>query len=330
MPPLVRALTENWKLKLLAFVLAILLWVVVSAEQVTSRWIGLPLEVRVTDPQYQLVSASVPREVQVRFAGPGREFVDLALRRPPLVLNVPDVDEAEQTFALDPRMVRLPSRSAVDPQRVEPAAVTLRFLRVESRSIPVVPRVGSGPGVGYMLADGLSVQPQRIRVSGPADRLEGLDSLYTLPLELSPDDSGFTREVRIDGAGLAGLRLSQTRVQVSGAVDRISEHTLMDVPISVGGGVIVRPTSANVQFTGPQRIVQPLRLGDFRVVVSIDSIPSQIPPEGLLVPLRVERAPRGVRAQVAPARVRLMPSAPDPETPALLGDTVPAAEGASR
>ena len=40
-----RFLTDNWQLKLLALALAVLLWVVVSAEQVTSQWIPVPLRI---------------------------------------------------------------------------------------------------------------------------------------------------------------------------------------------------------------------------------------------------------------------------------------------
>ncbi len=75
-------LTRQWQLKLLAFALAMLLWVVVSGEQLQSRLLPVPLEVRVTDPAYQLIESSIPSEVDVRFVGPGREFIEMALRRP--------------------------------------------------------------------------------------------------------------------------------------------------------------------------------------------------------------------------------------------------------
>ncbi|HEX6069011.1 MAG TPA: hypothetical protein VFZ18_04290, partial [Longimicrobiaceae bacterium] len=73
-----RALTENWQLKLLALALAVLLWVVVSAEQVTSQWIPVPLQINETDPDFELVSTDIPTEVDVRFTGSGRDLVDVA------------------------------------------------------------------------------------------------------------------------------------------------------------------------------------------------------------------------------------------------------------
>src|SRR5690606_39927477 len=132
-----RSLATNWKMKLLALALAVLLWVVVSAEQVTSNWIPVPLQVRVNDPEYRLIRASVPTEVEVRFSGPGRELWDLVVRRPPLVLSLNDIDSTAATFGLDADMVQLPSQFAVRPVDVRPGAVTLDFDRVDTRLAPV-------------------------------------------------------------------------------------------------------------------------------------------------------------------------------------------------
>ena len=45
-----RSITENWKLKALAFALAVLVWMVITADPPTSGWFTVPLEVAVTDP----------------------------------------------------------------------------------------------------------------------------------------------------------------------------------------------------------------------------------------------------------------------------------------
>ncbi len=323
MPLFVRTLTQDWKLKLLAFALAVLLWVVVSAEQVTSNWIPVPLQVRVDDPEYRLIPSSLPAEVEVRFSGPGRELWDLVVRRPPLVLSMTGVDSTAQTVRLDPIMVQLPSQFAVRPLEVRPGAVTLDFHRVESRLTPVRVRISDGPGAGWTLLDSLVVLPSRIRVSGLQQDLAGVESLATEPIRLSPGDSAFSRLVPLDTAGMRGVRFSATRVRISGRIDRVLERTFAEVPVSVGEGVAIRPTEVAVRIRGPQSRVQGLGAEGFRVVVSIDSIPARIPAEGILVPLRAERLPPGIQVQISPAAVRLLPDrmfldsvfVPGPATP---------------
>ena len=308
MPSFLRGLAENWKLKALAFGLAVLLWIVVSAEQVTSAWIPVPLDVNETDSSYRLVSGGIPREVEVRFLGPGRELWDLVIRRPPLVLDVSDVRASEQAFPLDPHMVRIPNQLAVSAQDVRPALVRLHFTRLETHTVPVGVDLRQGPDSGFVLVDSLSVVPASIRVTGPSGRLAAVRTVSTQAISLAGVDSAFSRVVPLDTTGLSGLDLSVSRVRVRGEVDRLAERVLTDVPISLGPGVRVRPAGVSVALRGPAGRVRRLRDSDFRVVVSIDSIPDVVPPSGVPVPLAVEGLPPGVRATLQPARVLLLPA----------------------
>jgi YbbR domain-containing protein len=312
-PSVFRRITANWKLKTLAFALAVLLWTVVSAEQVTSNWIWVPLEVQVTDPEYQVQAPEV-RDVQVRFTGPGRDLLDIAVRRPPLRLTIGNVDEESGSYALDPRMVQVPGQLAVNALDVRPSAIRLEFMRVDTRMVPVRVRVANQLGDEWAIVDTLHAEPDRVRVSGPLSRLAEVTELPTVPIELTPADTALERVVALDSAGLRGLTLSTRRVTVRGAVDRIVDRVIADVPIDVGSGVTIRPTGVDVHLRGPRRAVEAIDPAVFRVVVSLDEIPGRVPPEGVDVPLRVDRMRPGVQAVTRPAQVRLYPGGTQPDT----------------
>jgi YbbR domain-containing protein len=329
-PALLTALTQNWKLKLLAFALAVLLWIVVSAEQVTSNWIPVPLEVYVSDPAFRLVDGVAPREVEVRFAGPGRELWDLVIRRPPLRLTVPEVQQSTEVFPLDPRMVRLPAQLSVAAQDVRPASVRLDFIEVASRSLPVRVPVAAELPAGLTLVGGLEILPPQVQVNGPAQRLADVEAVTTGSLDLSAMDTSFSVLLDLDTTRLRGLELETRRIRVTGQVDRLGERTVARVPVDIGGGVDLRPREVSVRLVGPQSVIQQLAADAFRVVVSIDSIPTRIPADGISVPLRAERLPDGVRAEVTPRNAQLfpvravgVPVVPPPVTP----DTMPEITG---
>lgn len=294
----------NWQLKLLAFALAVLLWIVVSGEQVQSHSFPVPLEVRVSDPRYQLVKSSVPREVDVDFVGPGREFVDLALRRPVLLLEIGEVDSTESVVALAPNMVQVPSQLALAPRRIDPARVRLRFRRIDSRVVPVEVRFGDGYGRGWTVVDSLRVDPASVEVRGPQALLDDVQSVATQALRLTPQDSDFSRWVPLDTSRLRGLTLSVRRVRVSGEADRVVDRMVAGVTVNVGPGVTVSPAAVDVHVRGARSVVGGLTPGDLRVVVAIDSIPERVPAQGIMVPLRVE-ARGGLTATAAPNIVRL-------------------------
>jgi YbbR domain-containing protein len=315
-----RRLADNWKLKVLAFALAVLLWVVVSADQVTSTWIGVPLEVQVTDPGYQVLTNDVPREVQVRFAGPGRDLLDLAIRRPPLRLTIPDVDDRE-TWALDPRMVQIPGQVAVNALDVRPATVRLQFSRIDTRTVPVRVQVDDQLDGDWMVVDTLQAEPSGVRISGPAGSLAGIGEIPTRPVQLTGEDTVIDDVVPLDTTGLRGLTLSHHSVRVTGTLDRVVERTV-PVPVDVGPGIVISPRQVTVHLRGPASVVEgPLPFS--RVAVAVDELPVRVPPEGVMLPLRLDRLRAGVEATIEPSAVRLFPNAMAadtlPDDPGVLG-----------
>lgn len=325
-----RFISENWQLKLLAIVLASLLWVGVSAEQPIAQWLPVSFSVDLQDTEFRLIAASVPENVEVRFEAPGRLMWDLATDRPELVLRVTEVDEESQTFILSPQMVGLRGGPTVRAVDVRPNTVRLRFERLGASELPVrVPVTGLRPG--YSVVGVPSVRPERVRVSGPARQLADLEFVQTVPMDLSAAESTFVGVVDLDVAPLRGLRLGRETVEVSGRVDRVAERVLPAVAVEVGQGISVLPGTVSLRLRGPQSVLRGILPGALRVVVAIDSIPVQIPPTGLPVPLRVERLPPGVTAVVQPETARLLPPPRRPEMdtapPPLAPDTLASVSG---
>ncbi len=123
-----RRVLRNWQLKLAALALAVLLWVLVRAEQSTEQWMQVRVEAQLLDPAYTLTAPPAPGVVQVRFSGKWREIGELALEKPVLVLHVRNVGR-QRTFALDPAMVRLPDgvRGRISALDVRPGLVKLEL-----------------------------------------------------------------------------------------------------------------------------------------------------------------------------------------------------------
>lgn len=302
-----RKITENWKLKALAFALAVLLWVVVSADQTTTGWFSVPLEVVVTDPNYRLNGGEIPDAVEVRFAGQGRDLLDLALRRPTLRLTVNNVEDEIEARSLDPRMVQLSGRVAVNALDVRPAAVELEFTRIDSKTVPVRPQVSADLGDEWAIVDTLEVDPGTVRITGPIQQLAGINGVPTQPFTITVQDTVVNAVIPLDTANLSGIQLSARQVRVTGRVDRVVVRTIPGVRVDVGPGIGILPTEVDVTLRGPSSVVQAVSPEFFRVVISIDEIPVRIPPGGVTVPLRIDGLRPGITAALSPPQVRLFP-----------------------
>ncbi len=332
MPRFLQILTMHWQLKLAAFGLAFLLWVVLSADQVTSRWLSVPIEVDLRDPRYDLVYGPIPEEVEVRFTGPGREILELAITGAHLVLPVADVDDDNEIFILDPRMVRVPRGLTISAQDVRPSSIRLGFAELASRDVPVIVQLSRGVREGYVLLDSLVVSPARLRITGPAELVAEVAAAPTQPLDLSREDSIFTRSVPIDTDPLRGLQVGRTEVQVSGHVDRLGERVLAAVNVISPAGTAALPPRVEVRLRGPVTLLQRLTAQNVRVVVPPNQLPAQLPSGGVTLPLQVEQLPPGVAVEVRPASVRVVPllGTPAPPTAPPPADTVPEEPPAGR
>jgi hypothetical protein len=325
--------TYNWKLKLAAFGLAMLLWITVTADQTAVRWLPVTVDLDVREVGLRVVDGPVPAEVEVRVSGPRREFWDLAVNRPRVRLVIRNASEGSVRFRVDPQSVEIP-RGAVrglTATDVRPSTVTVMLEQVTTASVPVQVQVRDGPREGYAWVDTLEVRPGAVQVAGPADRVAEVRRLVTEPIDLGRETGTFERTVPIDTTGLGGLELSTTRVQVRGRFDRAIQVVIPNVPVQAPQGVLVVPGSVTVQVTGAESVVRRMTAASVRLSIPPEAIPPQVPTGGTTAVVRVEQAPQGIRLTVEPRIVRILAA---PEVPTITGpqpgavppDTVGAAQ----
>jgi YbbR domain-containing protein len=212
---------RDWKLKLAAFAVALLLWAVVKAEETVSVSVtGVPVGVSLRDPRWELTAAPSPALVTLQVTGPVREILRLNVERPRVVVPVEDARDSVLVAVLRTGWVQMPGgleRTTVDD--IRPDAVRLVFDPVRTRDVPVaLPLRGALPA-GLRLDGAIELDPSFIRVSGPWRRLSRLDSVRLPALNLLRLTGVTAIEMDIDTAGM-GLLLRPTSVTVRVPVAR--------------------------------------------------------------------------------------------------------------
>jgi YbbR domain-containing protein len=170
-----RFFTTNWKLKLLAVTLAVLLWVVQRADQTVTQWVQVPVEVVLRTGEHAVVSGPVPERVQVRFAGPGREFWELAFNPARLRLVITEAAPDAEYFNITPQMVE--GAGGLVAQDVRPGRVRMELRALARRDVPVRLEVGPEVGRDVSLVGPVDITPEAVSVSGTARALAELDAV---------------------------------------------------------------------------------------------------------------------------------------------------------
>ncbi len=133
-------LARNWRLKLAALGVSLLLWSVVKAEEIVSVYVrNVPVEVSLRDPAWVSARAPVPASVTLQLTGPVREVLRVAYERPRIVVPVEDVRDSVFVSGLRADWVHLSgdlSRTRVDD--IVPATIRLSFHRIRPEATPPV------------------------------------------------------------------------------------------------------------------------------------------------------------------------------------------------
>ncbi len=213
--PNIGMLTENWALKLAALVLAVMLWLAVTAnqpERATFR--NVPVEVDLRDPDWRL-QRTEPEQVAITLQGPRGELMDLSADPPRIVLPVERVNDSIQTQVVPLQWIQLPSGvRETRVLRMRPDTILLHYQRLETRTVPVQVHIRGDLPEGYSLSLPLNTNPSSISVRGPTAVLARIDSVPLLPVDLSGLRSTTNIPVSVDTAAFELLTFDPVEVNV--------------------------------------------------------------------------------------------------------------------
>lgn len=295
-------LARNWSLKLAALALAVLLWTVVRVDAPTRQSVpGIAVRVQLNDPRWALQGGPLPSRVEVRFAGPARELIQLAFNRPSLLIPIDSVTSRDTAVVLQREWVRLPGRMAITAEDIQPSSVRLAFEPIETAVLLFAPRLHGSLPDGLSLAADPEVIPQRANVSGPASRLQELDSIPLRPIALEEIGESVSVRVRADISEFDQIVVAPTEAEVRLQVEPRAERVIPDVPVEVEGraDLVAEPAAGSVTLSGPGSRVAAADPRVLRLVVDAAWVPDSLSGNPLAVPLRVEGLPNRVTATPA-------------------------------
>ena len=304
------ALVENWPYKIAALVLAVLLWLNVSAEQGDEFPLATAVQVEVQDTTWVAVEVN-PSRVTTTFRGQRGLF----LPEDPVIRQVIDsVTGPVMEIEVSPRMVRGFDRELnLSPVSVRPQTVEVRLEPRVTRRLPVEPRLELSAGSGYAVLRPVLLQPDSVTVRGAESEVGSLSSFPTEEASLEDLRRTVTRELQLRSpAGLENIGWEPASIMATVEVDSLAERTVRR-PLAVRGaraaGAAVTPDSVTVRLRGPSSVVRPLEASAVSAHVRVDSLPGG----EAAVPVQVELGRvRQVTAVAEPARATVRPRGEGP------------------
>jgi hypothetical protein len=198
-------LTANWPLKLTSLLLAVLLWMVASFEEPSSRLVRVQLQLAVPAGR-ELLEA--PAAAQALVVGSTRALLELDDHPLTLSKALPDsIVGGHAIVTLAPADIVLPRGVDVDVRDIQPREIVVALDSLDQRVVPIraVPR-GSAAAL-------ISLTPAEARISGPIGATRHIAFVRTVPFDLPPGDSADIR-VALDTALGRAVRVTPAEVTV--------------------------------------------------------------------------------------------------------------------
>lgn len=191
---------RHFGLKLLSAGLAVLLWLVVSGDEVVERSLRIALELQQFPSGLELQSEP-PSGVDVRVRGQASALARLSNADVMAVLDLTDAGPGRRLYHFGPDQIRTPYD--IEVVHVTPSAISLVFERTLGRTVPIEPSVEGSPAAGHRLVDVVS-SPAEVEIVGPSSAIAHADRALTETIDVEGATATIRRSVRV---GLADPRL---------------------------------------------------------------------------------------------------------------------------
>lgn len=309
MPSPTQMLVHNWRLKLSALGLSVLLWALVQTEPTNRETFSqVPVRVQIADSAWTTSGPPNPATVEVRLGGPPREIIRLAQEGASIRIPVTAVGSRDTLVTLRREWVQLGQRSGLTVESLSPPDVRISFEPAQTRLLPVSMRLVGDIRDHLALASDIDVSPRLVRVRGPESRLAGLDSVPLEPFDLSDITRSGSFTVPLDTSGLLGASVVPGTATVGIRVEELVERVLDDIPVEAMAGadeeeVVVEPSSIQVRLSGARSIVTSLDPGRLRVWVPAEFLAGMAPGEQRYLQVRIDGVPPLVTAVAETQRV---------------------------
>lgn len=286
---------SNFGLKVLAVVIALGLWF--AGHRDVERAVEVPVEFRNIPSDLMVIDNRIDYVV-LRLNGPRTLVSTLDADDLKLALDLHGAKPGSVSYPLDSNSFSFPR--GVTIARITPPVVHLRLEPVIKRVLPVTIRFANKPPFGYKVAE-TSLEPAQVSVQGPAEEVQRLVSVETVPIDIEESRSSVKRKVRLSADGKPfSISPDQVEVAIRLEEEEISrEFGSVDVEAKgVSGTYSVNPPSVYLRLAGPKHILGKLELGADQLYLNLKGLEAgdhvvplsiSLPPEVKVVEQRPQR-----------------------------------------
>jgi YbbR domain-containing protein len=272
------ALSANWSSKVLALVLAFVVFAM-TRDQVVRRF---PVRIDLREDPDRILVSDVPREFEVEVRGAWGRIQQLRpIDFPPLVVDLRDANPGP--LIIEGQALTLPSGVALVTHELELGVIPLEFVPAQIRSIPIEAKLDGEIDPHFEIA-GVQVMPAKWRVRGAANLVEKLEKIPTMPISVNGARESFDTEIEVSNLPVDVRFLDRStdarprvRVRVNLRERKIEEMATVDIADAISRQIPSADLSdlvlPRVKIRGPLAVLETIDLAHALEPERVSAVP---------------------------------------------------------
>jgi hypothetical protein len=259
----------NTRVKILFLVLSAVLWLLIKLSKPGYETVvKLPLVIQNIPEEQVLVSTSHDK-LSLRLRSNGFNLLKYSFwRYNEVKLDLSDMapdsalryqwSSAEMTRELTDQLSK-----QVTVLSIQPDTIAVALNRMITRAIPVKPQIEWDPTGPRVLYEAPRCEPAEVKVTGPRQQVEAIDTLYTETWRLgAPEQDSLQRRLNLALPATDALKFPQRQVRVTVKMARLTEKTVA-VPVELRH----QPSDLEVElFPSQIEVIYQVALRDYNTV----------------------------------------------------------------
>tara|TARA_B100001146_G_scaffold224678_1_gene243546 strand:- start:3381 stop:4340 length:960 start_codon:yes stop_codon:yes gene_type:complete len=253
-------------------------------------------------PDGYLFEKASKTEVDVKLRAGGFQFLRFNFINKRVYVDLSELPTNGESFYATPDTYRrqienqLPNTMAL--LEIDNDTLFFQMLAVKTKKVPVKPNVELDLVKNYLLDGKMTVIPDSISITGPAEEIDSIDFVKSDKIVLPDLAAGFSKRVDLlQSPELENTTYSTYQVNIKGEIARFSEK-IFKLPIKKvnfpeGAQVRTFPEMASVLCKAKMKRLKDIEESDFQVIVDYNSIKSS---NKDVIPLKLNKKPEEVHS----------------------------------
>ncbi len=270
---------KNIVIKILAVLVACVLWLHVATEQEYEHTFTYPLKVEGLPDEY-VIGSPLPDSIGVKLKGRGKDLIKLLFTDGEAVIDASGFKYSERFLEPGNIELHLPEVEYEFLGYTREEHIRLLIDRYANREVPVKSGLCLIPADGYAaLEENIRFDPANVVLGGPENLVRSMECVYTTQETLRDLNSSTTVIVPIQRENEL-LTYTPEEISASINVEPLQQVRFDDIPVTIKGGKPrsgerLTPETIDLTFAGTQGQIDSLRREKVQVFVDYIDVRTQ-------------------------------------------------------